>query len=127
MNRRGKERGDRLDSELKGFEEVLDLIHEDSLVGDTGKIATKGANPFELYNFLEKERDRLDKIDLFFREKLPNLEASSITQNLIKIQNARLKATTQELTSALMEMDSPLMKNLTLLFDKTYTASSKKE
>lgn len=116
---------ERLGGELKGFEEVLDLLTDDTSRSEKFNNNNKSTNPFELFNFLEKEKERLEKVDLFFREKLPNLDAQEITPHLTKLQEQRLQSTRSELTLRLSQTDSPLMANLRHLFEKTFTSSRK--
>jgi hypothetical protein len=107
-------------NELSGFEEVLDLIN-----GEKRKVENDqkqvGANPFELFNFLEREKVRLEKIDVLFRSKVPNLENNPISQKLCRIQEERLQISRMELSKKLSKKSSPLYKNLNDLFEKTFS------
>ena len=109
--------------DLRGFEEVIDLYSEAKK--EKGRISDKNSDPFALFNFLEKENQRLAKIDLFFREKSENYVSSKSLPQLIKIQQENLALSRSELINQLKVPHSPLMKNLKLLFNKSFTTSSR--
>lgn len=111
-----------MQEDLKGFEEVLDLYVDKQRLSERERQKDLGrnANPFELFNFLEKEKERLAKLDLFFREKLPNIESSPVTEQLLTIQQERREQTEDELIRKLSAPNSPLQKTLEHLFLKSF-------
>jgi site-specific recombinase len=119
-NKKKSIHSDNLKNDLSGFEEVIDYLIEDKRKGDRDKI-NLGANPFDLFNFLEREKTRLEKIDILFRNKVPNLENNPIPLKLCEIQKERLEISRNELVKKLSDRNSPLYKNLNDLFDKAYS------
>jgi len=119
-NKKNSPLNDNVKNDLSGFEEVLDYLIEDKRKGDRDK-KNLGANPFDLFNFLEREKTRLEKVDILFRSKVPNLENNPIPLKLCDIQRERLEICRSELVKKLSERSSPLYKNLNDLFEKTYS------
>lgn len=121
MNNKKKSRfDDPQKNELSGFEEVIDFLVDEKRKVDNDKKHI-GVNPFDLFNFLEKEKTRLEKIDLLFRSKVPHLENNALSKKLCDIQEERLEMSRSELTKKLSDKKSPLYKNLNDLFEKTFS------
>ncbi len=112
-----------INDDLKGFEEVIDLYSQAKR--EKGRVSDKNSDPFALFNFLEKENQRLAKIDLFFREKSENYVSSKSLPQLIKIQQENLALSRSELINQLKGPQSPLMKNMKLLFNKSFTTTAR--
>lgn len=107
----------KIDDDLRGFEEVFDLLDDER---DKKRSSERYVNPHELLNFLEKENDRLNKLDLFFSDKAPNLMTNPTTQNLCELQEENIAGIQKELWRELKKPQSIFLKNLSLLFDKVY-------
>lgn len=111
-------KSDKLSEDLRGFEEVFDLIDNDK---DKKKASSERyVNPHELLNFLEKENDRLAKLDQFFSDKAPNLLTNPTSQNLCELQEEQIQKIQKDLWRELKKPNSIFLKNLSLLFDKVY-------
>lgn len=121
--KKDKETDKLINEDLRGFEEVIDLYAHDKR--EKGRISDKNSDPFALFNFLERENQRLAKVDLFFREKSENYVSSKSLSQLVKIQQENLALSRSELINQLKGPYSPLMKNMKLLFNKSFTSKSK--
>ena len=109
--------------ELKGFEEVVDLVIEDSdrkEIERSKKDIEKRGDLHELYNFLEHEKTRLSRIDSFFSSKVDNLGENAQTQVLIKRQYSRIEQAKETLLPKLSQTDSSLQKQLRQIFNSAF-------
>lgn len=106
--------------DLKGFEEVSDWIHDNTRRIENEKRKMRH-DPYELYNFLEVENKRLQKLDIFFSDKVSNLVTHSTTEKLCDIQQAQIDQTKSQLWNELHKEESIYLKNCRLLFDKFFS------
>jgi len=105
--------------EMKGFEEVLDLVNAPK--GDGPKISTKfGTGGHDLYHFLEIEKTRLEKLDQLFSVQIHNLNTNSQTHILVSAQEKKLKIVKARLSERLVAPNSILNQNLSGLFDNAF-------
>lgn len=109
---------DKINDDLQGFEEVFDLIENDK--DKKRSNSERFVNPHELLNFLEKENERLSKLDQFFSDKAPNLLLNPTSQNLCEIQEDNIKKIRNDIWRELKKPSSIFLKNLSHLFDKVY-------
>jgi hypothetical protein len=96
--------------ELKGFEDVLDLF-----TGVDTEIAAPQApsGPFEdhsVYDFLEREYFRLEKLDRYFGQQLPLLQAYPQTEGLIEAQKEERDFLLADLVATNIPLESPVNK-----------------
>ena len=106
-------------SELKGFEEVLDLVTGEDTV--LVKQKRNQVEDYEIYNFLEKEIKRLEKIDTFFREQVPILENKSAVDGMLDYERVSLDETKLEFIHLMKDKDSQFLANMDRLFASIFT------
>lgn len=106
--------------ELKGFEEVLDLINHESPRSEREKQRRSKHDPYELYNFLELENQRLQKLEIFFNDKVQNLAEHPTTEELCDIQQNQIDQMRKQLWSILHSPNSIYLKNMRLMFNKVF-------
>ncbi|MBT3583263.1 MAG: hypothetical protein HN509_00035 [Halobacteriovoraceae bacterium] len=107
-------------NELKGFEDVLDLILDGKSLHTLDKKSQKSHDNYDLYNFLEQESVRLFYIDSFFGSKLKNIERFPQTELLLEKQKGNRSLMKEELTEILGRKDSPLLKHLKGAFESAF-------
>jgi hypothetical protein len=107
--------------DLKGFEEVMDWVDYDGPATDKNKKRLKKHDPYDLYNFLELENIRLQKIEMFFNDKVQNLSENHTTEKLCDIQQNQIDQTRKQLWGTLHANNSIYLKNLRLLFNKVFS------
>ncbi len=105
--------------ELEGFEDVLDLIDNN---GVEVKVNKKEAQieDYEIYDFLEKEVARLEKVDQFFTVQMPLEKKYSQTKGLIKKEGADLYIIKDEIITMSSRIDSNLSNFLDDLIRRSY-------
>lgn len=109
------------DNDLKGFEEVMDLIDHDRNQSEREKQRRAKHDPYELFNFLELENVRLQKLEIFFNDKVQNLTEHPTTEKLCDIQQNQIDQTRHQLWSTLHTDESIYLKNLRHLFNKVFS------
>lgn len=109
------------DNDLSGFEEVMDLIDHDRKQSEREKHRRAKHDPYELFNFLELENVRLQKLEIFFNDKVQNLTENATTENLCDIQQNQIDQSRKQLWSTLHADESIYLKNLRLLFNKVFS------
>jgi F0F1-type ATP synthase gamma subunit len=107
--------------DLKGFEEVMDWVDYDNPAIDKNKQRKKKHDPYDLYNFLELENTRLQKIEIFFNDKVQNLSENPTTKKLCDIQQNQIDQTKKQLWDTLHASNSIYLKNLRLVFNKVFS------
>lgn len=117
MVKKKKTMGSHPDEDLKGFEEVFDLLEEEK---EKKRSTERYNNPHELLNFLEKENHRLEKIDVFFSDKATNLITNPTTESLCLAQTENIQRIQDDLWHDLKKPNSIYLKNLSHLFDKVF-------
>lgn len=105
------------DEDLQGFEEVYDLYEEER---EKKRSNERYHNPHELLNFLEKEHQRLEKIDVFFSDKATNLITHPTTESLCEVQQENIERIQDDLWHDLKKPNSIFLKNLNFLFNKVF-------
>lgn len=101
---------DKKRKELEGFEEVLDLI--DANKAEIKSDKNQQIEDYEIYDFLEKENLRLEKLDHFFTTHLPIDKRYSQTKKLIEKEKKDVTLLREELIQEFIKSDSPLFKYL---------------
>ncbi|GAB4010095.1 MAG: hypothetical protein Fur0010_01980 [Bdellovibrio sp.] len=106
--------------DLKGFEEVMDLLFDEKKVLSNQEIRANKDDTFEIYSFLEKEIARLKQLDHFFSHQIRTHEFYSQTSVLCEKQTERIADSKSKITQILKKENSPLQVNLSHLFEKTF-------
>ncbi len=104
--------------ELEGFEDALDLIN----AGQT-EIATDNTQQiedYEIYDFLEKENLRLEKLDNFFSTHLPIDKKYSQTKKLIEKEKKDVALLREELVREFSKPDSALNRYLAKIYKEAF-------
>lgn len=109
------------ENNLKGFEEVMDLIDHEINPSEREKKRRAKHDPYDLYNFLELENIRLKKLETFFNDKVQNLIEHPTTEHLCDIQQEQIDQTRKQLWSTLHADESIYLKNLRHLFNKVFS------
>lgn len=127
--RRGRLRIDKNKAEeLRGFEDVIDIIldeEEQKERAQTQKEIERYGDTYELYNYLESERERLEKINQFFSLKVANMQEYSQTAYLLAHQKDVRNRGRKELIEELKRENSLFIKQLNILFSKSFKKYSK--
>ncbi|CBW26275.1 hypothetical protein BMS_1412 [Halobacteriovorax marinus SJ] len=109
--------------EIKGFEEIMDLVideHEKLEVEKKQREAEKLNDSYLLYNFLEDEAHRLEKLSKFFGTKINNYKNFNQTSHILKKQDIQRKQIKKDLVEFQMSEYSPLNKHLEKLFNALF-------
>lgn len=121
-NKKSKKRiflPDNKHKELEGFEEVLDLIDNNGIEVKKSKNEIQ-IEDYEIYDFLEKEVTRLDKLDQFFSVQMPIEKKYSQTRALIRKENQDIQILKEEILDNTSESFSGLSNYLDYLIRKSY-------
>lgn len=113
---------DKMD-QLQGFEHVVDLLIDENEKKEkekTEKIRAKHGDSYELYNFLELENNRLNKLDQLFSYKAHNIIHYSQIAKLKKIQQNNLIKEKRKLLEKLLTQKSPYLANLEYFFNQSF-------
>ena len=110
---------DQKKGELAGFEEVLDLVGKDGTQIRTTKKEAQ-IEDYEIYDFLEKENARLEKLDQFFTTQMPLIKKYPQTEGLIKKEYDETNLIKDELITKLQREDSPLFHFLNQVFKNSF-------
>lgn len=105
--------------DLKGFEEVMDLVGIDARKSSKN-VKDNQIEDYEIYDFLEKENLRLEKIDRFFSTQIPLEKQYSQTKKLIKKEIGEVNMIKDELTMKMMSSQSDFHQFIQDLFSKTF-------
>ncbi len=105
--------------ELEGFQDVMDLIDGN---GIELKVSKKEAQieDYEIYDFLEKEITRLEKLDRFFTVQMPIEKQYSQTKPLIQKESEEMHLIKDEIIEKISHPSSRLCDFLDDLISKTY-------
>lgn len=109
---------DKKRKELEGFEEALDLIGEsDTEIRNISKETQ--IEDYEIYDFLEKEIVRLEKLDQFFTTQIPLDRQYSQSLKLLKREREATALIKEELIGKLARGNSGLSTFLADIYKKT--------
>lgn len=110
---------DKKRKDLEGFEEALDLIGEKgSKVRNEKDLQIED---YEIFDFLEKEILRLEKIDNFFTTHLPIDKRYSQTNKLIEKEHSEVALLREELVEKLSREGSELDQFMANLYAKAFS------
>ena len=107
--------------ELEGFEEVMDLVGQEGNDFASPKERKGALEDYEIFDFLEKESERLSKLDELFNKKMATIKSYPQLEKLVKKQEEEKNLIKDELSGRLMFENSPLHEKLGLWFDKVFT------
>lgn len=109
-------------TELKGFEEVMDLvkgpykdIFRDDEVGNR-----RGHENFELLNYLENEYERLKKLDDFFFRKIQLLKDNSQDEMVLRIEQNRTNTLKNKIIESSLDIKSTVNLKACRIFNQCY-------
>ena len=101
---------------LKGFEEVMDEF-SDALKPKMPKGSAKTHNAHESQRFLEQELERLTLLDNFLSKKILLMKNFSQTEELIKVQEAKIIEKKNEIIRKVNVNHQRVHQNLAFLMD----------
>lgn len=104
--------------ELEGFEDSLDLIN-----AEESKSRSKGyqQEDHKIYDYLEKEKLRLEKIDNLFSVTIPLDRNFSQTEKLIAIEEEKIGLLREDLIQEIQKEDSIFLNFLQKIYEKAYS------
>ncbi len=109
--------------EMKGFEEIMDLVvneHEKIEIEKKQRESDKINDSYHLYNFLEDEASRLEKLSKFFGTKINNFKNFNQTTHILKKQSQQKALTKSDLAEYEVRTNSPLNIQLGKLFNSLF-------
>jgi len=109
---------------LEGFEDILDLLDEDTPLKKGAVTNDKLADNYQLYNFLENEIRRLSALVNFFTKKTDNLEHAQ-TEMLIDNQKIEIIQCKKVLINHLKQPNQPLRKRIEFIWDSAFSKGPK--
>lgn len=101
---------------MDGFEDAADLALTQGKSQRERKI-----DNFDLFNFLEYEYDRLEKLATFFTHKLENLKKYPQTEKLIERQRSLRDKLKLEVIERISSTSSIFTQHLEQIFDKSFS------
>lgn len=110
---------DKKKKDLEGFEEILDLIGEK---GPEIRDKDQQIEDYEIYDFLEKENLRLEKLDQFFSTHLPLSKTHSQTAKLIEKEMEEIGLLREEIIDELERDESYINEFLKDLYIKAFSS-----
>ncbi|PIQ57499.1 MAG: hypothetical protein COW01_00020 [Bdellovibrionales bacterium CG12_big_fil_rev_8_21_14_0_65_38_15] len=105
--------------ELSGFEEVFDLF-ESTEIREGSIDPRSGDDTFQLYNFLENENIRLQKLDQFYSSKVKTLKKHPQSKNLLAEQKQKKEQLLKQLVPKILSHDSAFNEEMERLFNKAF-------
>ena len=102
--------------DLQGFDEIVDLITEDQ----QSKPTRIQVEDYEVFNYLEKELQRLEKLDNFFRNQIPLLDEKPQTKNLLDLERLELDRVKQMFLKKVSAPDSQFLNNMDIMFQTVF-------
>jgi hypothetical protein len=105
--------------ELEGFEEVLDLVYgkDTQVVARSRRDLTED---YQIYDFLEKENHRLQKLDRLYSDILKTEQRFSQIEKLLIEQEENLAVSRDTLSKVLNDKNSPMNSQLQKIFDTAF-------
>lgn len=120
MSKKKPTLNDKTNQQLKGFEEVMDLVGLDP-ASNSKALKDNQIEDYEIYDFLEKENQRLEKLDRFFSTQIPLEKKYSQTKGLIKKEISEVGMIKDELTMKLMHPTSDFQEFMDELYKKAFS------
>lgn len=109
--------------DIEGFEEIMDLVldEEEQIQAEhKRKELEKYNDTYKLYNFLENEVSRLEKMSQFFGTKLNNYKKFNQTRYISRKQETICSEAKKKLLKKIILNDSHLNKQLEILFNSLF-------
>jgi hypothetical protein len=110
---------DKQKKDLEGFEDALDLIGADG--PELKKEKDHQIEDYEIYDFLEKENLRLEKLDRFFTTHIPLDKKYSQTERLIKKEQDAIGMLREDILDEIQREDNIFQEFLKGLYQKAYS------
>ena len=107
-------------NELKGFEELIDFDIQEDNKPKTAKRQIKDDEEYEMYNYLDSERVRLNLVSEVLTNKLENIKNYSQTQYLYAQQKHRRDQIKKKIVESHLSENSIFFKNLEVFFNKIF-------
>lgn len=110
-------------AEIKGFEDIMDLVvneNEKLEVEKKQRESDKMNDSYHLYNYLEDESARLEKLSKFFGTKINNFKNFNQTKHILDKQNEQRAIAKRDLAEYEMRTNSPLNIQLGRLFNSLF-------
>jgi len=112
------------DDNLKGFEDVIDIFLEEQEAEEREKNKIdfeKHASNHEIFDFLGKEKQRLECLDSLFAEKIPNTMNNPQIDLLLKKQQEAAFYKREEVIKTIKTSNSDFLITLGRLFDSSFS------
>ena len=109
---------------IDGFEDVIDIFideQEDDAREKNKKDVVTHSSSHELFDFLEKEKDRLESLDELFADKIPNMMNNPQIDILLKKQIETTYYKKEEVIKAIKIPNSDFLITLARLFDSSFS------
>ena len=103
---------------LAGFEEILDLV-----TGEETELVQPRKNQiedYEVFNYLEKEIQRLEKTDHFIRHQIPILKNTPVIDSTLDNEQVFLDKVKQSFINKISEKDSQFFNNMDRIFTNIF-------
>jgi len=100
-----------LKEKMPGFQDMIESGNPKMAIGTAKHV------DFKLYDFLEKETKRLEKLTAFFQNKLGNTLDYSQVEKLIDNEKERQEKLKNHVIGALVDEDSQFQERMEQLFD----------
>ena len=103
---------------LAGFEEILDLVtgEETELV----QPRKSQIEDYELFNYLEKEIQRLEKADHFIRHQIPILRDTPVIDHTLDDEQVLLDKIKRRFIDKVSESESQFISNMDKIFTNIF-------
>lgn len=112
---------DRLTKEkIKGFEELAESLLEEQIERGTKISKEKVDDTFELYQFLDSEDKRIDKINRLLTQKLENLKSHSQEDKILQRVEQELVNTRHNLILNLSHEDNNIHQQIQEMFRRIF-------
>ncbi|TNF28433.1 MAG: hypothetical protein EP319_09080 [Deltaproteobacteria bacterium] len=109
---------------LDGFEDVIDIFLEEQEAEEREKSKKdfeKHSANHELYDFLQKEKSRLESLDSLFAEKIPNMMNNPQIDLLLSKQQESAFYKREEVIKAIKAPNSDFLLLLGRIFDSSFS------
>ena len=107
--------------QLEGFEDIIDLLEEDSTVEKTSKREDYGDHGYQVYHYLENELTRLEMLNTLIESRLKTQKANQHIQELIDEQNKKNSMLMEDCIDLLLDRRSPMTKRLNNLWSNAFS------
>jgi len=111
------------DVDLNDLGKIFDMGEESDPIertkpGISGKL--KPDEGYHIFDFLINEKERLDKLNIFFSEKLKNVQRNPQTEKLIHNQQSILSDLKERVISKSIHPDSRINRRLEYIWDSAF-------